>query len=178
MTLVMSPRASCVGLALATLPCKGLALAASGCSKDAPRAEPASTAAPGAGGVAPGPSGGPPTSPPSTSYAARLEAQPGCKPKAPCTASVVIEAKGEYHINHEYPYKFRPAEAAPGVQWAKQVFPREDGRFEEKRGTLPVTFTVDEAGAAKLAGVFSLSVCSAASCLMDRQTLEATVEVK
>lgn len=116
--------------------------------------------------------------PPSDSYVARLEAGP-CAVGSPCTATVVLEARGEYHINDKFPYKFRPEEQpSHGLAWSKPVFAREDGQFGEKQARLPVSFVVEDKGPVKLAGVFSLSVCSSATCLMDKQALETTVEVR
>ena len=55
---------------------------------------------------------------------------------------------------------------------------REDGKFEEKKGTLPVAFTVAKAGKVKIGGTFSFSVCSDANCVMDKVDVEVEVEAK
>ncbi|MCC6558851.1 MAG: hypothetical protein IT372_38460 [Polyangiaceae bacterium] len=92
---------------------------------------------------------------------------------------ISIEAKGEFHINDKYPLKFKVAEPAPeGVTFAKSVLKRDDGKFEEKKGTLPLAFTAAKAGTVKIAGTLSFGVCTAASCVMEKVDLELDVEVK
>lgn len=92
---------------------------------------------------------------------------------------VIIASKAGYHINAQYPYKFKLAEPAPaGVTYPKPLLKREDGTFSEQRGSFKVPFTASKSGKAKIAGVLSFSVCSEANCLMDRQELALDVDVK
>src|SRR5947209_8352315 len=71
-----------------------LALLASGCNKKS-EASPAASAAP--------PSGAAPTD--DGTYALTTDA-PECKVGATCVATLRLEAKGDYHLNPEYPFKF------------------------------------------------------------------------
>ena len=41
---------------------------------------------------------------------------------------------------------------------------KDDGKYAEKEGTLPVGFTIAKAGKTKVGGTFSFSVCSDANC--------------
>lgn len=92
---------------------------------------------------------------------------------------VIIASKAGYHINAQYPYKFKVAEPAPeGVTFPKPLLKREDGTFGEQRGSFKVPFTAAKSGKTKIAGVLSFSVCSEANCLMDRQALALDVDVK
>jgi hypothetical protein len=50
--------------------------------------------------------------------------------------------------------------------------------MDEHKVTLKVPFVPASAGDKKVAGTLSLSVCSAANCLMDKQQLDLTVKVE
>jgi hypothetical protein len=89
------------------------------------------------------------------------------------TVELLVEPKGEFHINDQYPYKFKLVDPAPeGVTYAKPVLKREDGKFDEKKGEFKVPFVASKAGKAKIAGTLSMSVCSKASCVMEKVELE------
>ncbi|WP_437311598.1 hypothetical protein [Sorangium sp. So ce388] len=92
---------------------------------------------------------------------------------------VSLLSKGDYHINDKYPIKFKVAEAAAeGVSYPKPLLKREDGSFEENKGLLKVPFVAAKKGKTKVAGVLSFSICSAANCLMQKQELEAVIDVQ
>jgi hypothetical protein len=92
---------------------------------------------------------------------------------------VSLVSKGDYHINDKYPIKFKVAEkAAEGVSYPKPLLKREDGSFEENKGVLKVPFVAAKKGKTTVAGVLSFSICSAANCLMQKQELEAVVDVQ
>lgn len=96
-----------------------------------------------------------------------------------CKAEILLSAKGEFHVNDKYPIKFKAADPAPeGLTFTKALVKREDGKFEEKKGSLPVAFTLAKAGKTKVAGTFSFSVCSDANCVMEKLDLEVEVEAK
>jgi hypothetical protein len=101
-----------------------------------------------------------------------------CKKSEPCAVSVVLEAKGDYHINDKYPYRFKVDDPAPaGVSYPKALVGRDDADIETKKATLKVPFVAAASGQAEIGGVLSLSVCSAANCLIDRQALKVSVRV-
>lgn len=111
-------------------------------------------------------------------YRVALRPSAACKHGETCAVEVALETKGEYHINDKYPYKFKIDEPAPpGVKFPKPVVTKDDAVVEEKKLVLKVPFVAESAGDKRVAGVFSLSVCSAANCLMDKQPLEVTVKV-
>lgn len=92
---------------------------------------------------------------------------------------VTLVSKNGYHVNAQYPHKFKVAEPAPeGVTYPKPLLKREDGTFDEQRGSFKVPFKASKAGKTTVAGVLSFSVCSEANCLMDRQELALQVDVK
>ncbi|MFO0757023.1 MAG: hypothetical protein U0359_11055 [Byssovorax sp.] len=112
-------------------------------------------------------------------YVAEMKASGSYAAGKEGTVEVTLKTKGDYHINKQYPYKFKIAEPAPdGVTFPKPMLKREDGTFEEKTGSFKLPFTVAKAGRAKIAGTFSISVCSDANCVMDKVALEVDVDVK
>ena len=91
------------------------------------------------------------------------------------TADLVIETKGDYHINDQYPYKFTPK---PNDAVAfKGPVGREGGQFDKTRAVMKIPFTPAQSGSVKVAGKISLSVCSDKNCLMEKQDLELPVTV-
>ena len=122
------------------------------------------------------PLGGPTSESPN--YAVQLVPSGPCHKGQTCTADVIIQAKGDYHMNDKYPYKFKVQEPpAEGLKYPKPVLGRDDGQFEEKRAVLKVPFVVETAGDKKVGGTLPFSVCSSQNCLMDKQALETTVKV-
>ena len=90
-----------------------------------------------------------------------------------------LTTKGEYHLNKQYPYKFKVAEPAPeGVTFPKPLLERGDGSFEEKSCAFKVPFVAAKSGKAVVGGTLSMSVCSDANCVMDKQAVEVAVDVQ
>jgi hypothetical protein len=112
-------------------------------------------------------------------YAARISLAGPCRKGQTCIMHVELQAKGEYHINDKYPYRFKVQDPpAEGVKYPKPAVGRENGSFEEKKAVLDVPFIVEGSGStASVGGTLSLSVCSAANCLVDKQSLEVTAKV-
>jgi hypothetical protein len=123
----------------------------------------------------------PPSAPAASNanYSASLEILGSCRSGQQCTVRAVVVARGDYHINEKYPYKF-VAQDPPhrGVTYPKKVVGREDSVLQEKKAVLVVPFVADGAGERTVGGTLSLSVCSTANCLMDKQPLETTVKVE
>jgi len=90
---------------------------------------------------------------------------------------VVLETKGEFHTNEQYPYKFTPKEAE-GVKFSKEKYGRDDGTFEATKAVIRVAFTPTKDGTVNVGGKFALSVCSDKNCLMDKKDLDLDVTVK
>jgi hypothetical protein len=112
-------------------------------------------------------------------YRALIRSLGPCRKDETCLVEVLVEAKGDYHINDKYPYKFKSEDPPPtGMRYPKPVVGKEDGVFEEKKLTLKVPFVSETLGEKRVAGTLSLSVCSAANCLIDKQPLEVTVKVQ
>jgi hypothetical protein len=115
----------------------------------------------------------------SDSYAIEMKATGPYKAGAEGTVEVTLTAKGDYHINKQYPYKFKLIDPAPdGVTFPKAILKKEDGAFDEKKATFKVPFVVTKAGKAKVSGTLSLSVCSDANCIMEKQLVEVSIDAK
>lgn len=96
----------------------------------------------------------------------------------PGTVLVRLVAKGDYKINDEYPFKFVCQDPpAKGVSYPKKSLGKADGKFEGKEAQLSVPFVPSESGTVQVGGVFSLSVCTAANCLIDKRPLVLDVPV-
>jgi len=112
-------------------------------------------------------------------YIVEFKSSGACSAGKECKAEISLKSKGEFHINDKYPIKFKAPDTAPeGVTFTKAVVKKEDGKFAEKEGSLPVAFTIAKAGKAKIGGTFSFSVCSDANCVMEKLDLEVEVEAK
>lgn len=116
-----------------------------------------------------------------------LASQGECKAGAECSVVIKLETLGEYHINKEYPYKFKAEAKGDEVEFlgtdqaGKNIFSKTAGDFRsetEQKATLTVKFKPARAGTFKLAGVYKLSVCSAQNCQLESQALALDVAVK
>jgi hypothetical protein len=90
---------------------------------------------------------------------------------------VVLDAKPPFHVNQQYPYKFK-AKDAPGVKFAQPVVGKDQAKLETQRMTMRVPFTPDAAGQRTVSGQFLFSVCTDETCLMEKRDLSLVVDVK
>jgi hypothetical protein len=106
-----------------------------------------------------------------------------CAVGAVCNLTVKLVATGAFHVNDEYPYRFKASEA-PGIAFAgtdaagKNVFSKPAGdwrKTDEKGGAMTVKFTAQDKGQKTISGTFKLSVCSAATCLLEQREVTAVV---
>jgi len=93
------------------------------------------------------------------------------------TVEVVLDAKAPFHVNDQYPIKFKAKEAA-GVKFPQAVVGKDKAKVENMRATMPVAFVPDAAGKRTVAGQFLFSVCTDENCLMEKRDLSLVVEVK
>jgi hypothetical protein len=108
-----------------------------------------------------------------------------CVVGATCSLTIKLVATGEFHINEEYPYKFK-ADDAPGLEFlgsdpaGKTVFSKVASDWkkkDEKSGAMTVAFRAADKGSKSVGGTFKLSVCSAQTCQLEQQPVQATVAV-
>jgi|SRR5689334_238464 len=111
-------------------------------------------------------------------YTVEMVATGAYKAGAEGAVQITIVPKGEYHMNAQYPYKFKANAPADGLTYPKPMLQRADGKFEEKRGTFSVPFVAAKAGKVTVGGLLNMSVCSAANCIVEKVPLDLVVDVK
>jgi hypothetical protein len=94
------------------------------------------------------------------------------------SVKISLTTKGVFHINGQYPYRFKAGPPAEGVSYPKPILERADGQFAEKTAIFTLPFVATHAGTFNLGGVFHMSVCSPASCLVQKAPLEIAVTVQ
>ncbi|MEO6601891.1 MAG: hypothetical protein ABIQ16_18580 [Polyangiaceae bacterium] len=111
-------------------------------------------------------------------YLVEITAPGTYKPGATGTVRVTLTTKGAFHINGQFPYRFKAGAAPEGVTYPKPVLERPDAQFEEKKAVFNVPFVASHAGKFTVGGIFHLSVCSAGSCIVKKAPLEVSVNVQ
>lgn len=111
-------------------------------------------------------------------YLVELTASGPYKVGATGSVKVSLAAKAGFHINDQYPYRFNTSPPAPGVSYPKPVLERADGQFEEKAAVFNLPFVASQAGQFTIGGVLKLSVCSPASCIVQKAPLAVSVTVQ
>jgi hypothetical protein len=93
------------------------------------------------------------------------------------SVQVVLVAKGDWHCNDKYPYKFKLGAASGGISYPTPIVRAEGLHIAPERTTMTVPFVPSASGDARVSGTFSFSVCSAASCQIETRELALTVKV-
>jgi hypothetical protein len=110
------------------------------------------------------------------SFTAYLAAKPSYKKGQPATVTAIVNALGEYHVNQEYPYKFKMGTAPAGVTYPEAIV-RAVNRTE-KKATMSIPFTPSAAGSTTISGELSLSVCTDSNCVIEKAQLSVTAKVE
>jgi len=94
-------------------------------------------------------------------YVVEAKATGSAKAGQESTIEISLTTKGDYHINKQYPYKFKTADPPPdGVTFPKPTLMRADGTFDEKSGKFKVPFVATRPARRPSAGR-SRSACAA-----------------
>lgn len=112
------------------------------------------------------------------SYRVEITATGPYKAGAKSSVRVALTTKGAFHINPQYPYRFKAKPAPEGVTYPKPILERGDGQFEEKKAFFDVPFVASHAGKFEVGGIFHMSVCSAGSCIVEKAPLEVSISVE
>ncbi len=91
-------------------------------------------------------------------------------------ADIVLNAKAPFHVNQQYPYKFKLKES-PGVTYPNMVVGKDAVKLEPARATVPVAFTAD-AGKHTVTGQLSFSVCTDDKCVIEKRDLALEIVAK
>ena len=92
-------------------------------------------------------------------------------------AEIVLAAKAPFHVNQNYPYKFKLVQA-PGLKFASLLIAKDAVKLEPARATVPVLFTPETAGKHTLSGQLSFSVCTDDKCMIEKRELALEIDAK
>jgi hypothetical protein len=160
---------------VATVLCLGL----SACSKSEQAAAPAPAPA---AAPAPAPAPAAPQSPPGPSvedntFKLSLVSEPEYTAGSASTLKLVLEARGNYHVNQDYPIKI-DLKAPAAVKLPKPSLGEPDAaEFGEKIARFEVPFTAP-AGSHELSADVDFAVCTPETCMPDQRKLAIKVAVK
>lgn len=173
----------CVALSVALTDCKNQAPPAAETTATAPAASaPAAVAEGSAAPAAPGYIAAAPAGPATSKYSEAnfdltLSPKGAYAPGQAAEAEIVLVAKAPFHVNQNYPYKFKLKDA-PGLKFANAVVGKDAVKLEPARATLPVAFTPESAGKHTLAGQMSFSVCTDDKCMIEKRELSLDIDAK
>jgi len=177
----------CVALSLALSACKNQAPPAAETTASAPAVSAPAAVAEGsaAPGATPGYIAAAPAAPagPATSKYSEANFDLALSPKGAyasgqaAEAEIVLVAKAPFHVNQNYPYKFKLKDA-PGLKFANPVVGKDAVKLEAARATMPVAFTPESAGKHTLAGQMSFSVCTDDKCMIEKRDLSLDIDAK
>jgi hypothetical protein len=147
-----------------------------GCSKsEAPAAAPAPTPAPAAAPAAPQSPPGPSVE--DNTFKLSLVGEPEYSAGSAATLKLVLEARGNYHVNQDYPIKI-DLKAPAGVTLPKASLGKPDAsEFGEKIARFELPFSAT-AGAYELSADVDFAVCTPETCVPDQRKLAIKVAVK
>lgn len=91
---------------------------------------------------------------------------------------VVLEPKGEFHCNQEYPYKIKLGTAPAGITYPQPVVKGEAITIKPEKAVMKVPFTPEKPGEAKVSGNFYFSICTAQQCVIENRELAVMVKVE
>lgn len=94
----------------------------------------------------------------------------------PGVVEVELAAKGDYHMNDTYPYRFK-THAAEGVAYGAATYSKDAMKLEATKGTMRLEVTPASPGEKSVSGLFLFSVCSAERCLVEKRELTAKLAV-
>lgn len=109
----------------------------------------------------------------------RLALEPAPQYLAGQAASLrlVLQAKGGYHVNQDYPIRV-DLKAPAGLKLAKSSLGKPDAAaFGEQSASFDVGFSADK-GAQYVSATVDFAVCTADTCVPDQRTVATAVNVQ
>jgi hypothetical protein len=94
----------------------------------------------------------------------------------PGVVEVQLDAKGGYHMNDTYLYRFK-THASDGVTYGAATYTKDAMKLEATRGIMTLEVTPASPGEKSVAGLFLFSVCTAERCLVEKRELAAKLLV-
>lgn len=96
----------------------------------------------------------------------------------PANVEVVLEPKGEFHCNQEYPYKIKLGTAPEGIAYPQAIVKTDAITIEPAKAVMKVPFAANKPGEAKVSGNFYFSICTSQQCVIENRELAAMVKVE
>jgi hypothetical protein len=146
------------------------------CSKsEAPAAT--TSPAPAAPGSAPAAASTPTPSVEDKTFKLALVSEPEYTAGAPAKLKLVLEARGGYHVNQDYPIRI-DLKAPAGVKLDKTSLGKADAaEFGEPAARFELPFTA-ESGSHQLTADVDFAVCTPETCMPDQRKLAIALNVK
>ncbi len=91
---------------------------------------------------------------------------------------IVIEPKGAFHCNQEYPYKMKLGTPPAGVTYPTPVVKTEGITIKPEKAVMKVPFVAEKPGEVKLSGNFYFSICTSEQCVIDNREMAVMVKVE
>jgi hypothetical protein len=108
-------------------------------------------------------------------YSVSIQAPSPVRPGETASAQIVLNAKSPYKCNDKYPYKFVLDPPSGSLRYPQTTV--RGMAIGEKQSTMGVPFSA-QSGPATISGLLHFSVCTADKCLIEKQKLSVTVQVK
>jgi hypothetical protein len=106
-----------------------------------------------------------------------LSGEPTYTAGQPGTLKLVLDARGGYHVNQEYPIRI-DLKAPAAVKLAKASLARPDAKaFTDVQAAFETGFTA-EAGTHEIIADVDFAVCTPETCVPDQRTLALSIDVK
>lgn len=90
---------------------------------------------------------------------------------------VVLEPKGAFHCNKEYPYKIKLGPAPTGVSYPQAVVKTDAVTVAPEKAVMKVPILPEKPGEAKISGNFYFSICTSEQCVIENRELAVMVKV-
>jgi hypothetical protein len=112
-----------------------------------------------------------------SSFEVRLVSAGEAKVGQTARAEVKLTAKPPFHVNQEYPLKFK-VEPSEGLTYPRAVIGKDQAKVEQMVATVPVEYVAQSAGKKRVQGMFSFSVCTAERCVLEKRPLALAIEAQ
>ncbi len=94
----------------------------------------------------------------------------------PAKVEIVLNARGGYKCNDEYPYKF-VAKDAPGLTYTTPIVKKDAIKVGKAESVMTIPVLPEAAGKQTVEGKFYFSVCNEETCLVEKKDLAFTLDV-
>lgn len=111
-------------------------------------------------------------------FSLEMKAAGPYKAGQPGNVEVVLEPKGEFHCNKEYPYKIKLGTAPAGIAYPQAIVKTDAITVTPEKAVMKVPFSPEKPGDAKVSGNFFFSVCTSQQCVIENRELAVMVKVE